>query len=99
MFLPLISHTQSRLTNMDGDVQMVESGDQEIYGRRCESQPAISTALAYVCISKKKSQKLKLGYYMNLKALPPFSTQQKGTSYSLLSAINIFFAVQFRLEK
>ena len=53
---------------MDGDVQMVESVDQEMYGRWCESQPAISVVLAYVCISKKKSQKQKFGYYMNLKA-------------------------------
>ena len=53
---------------MDGEVQMVESGDQEMYGRKCESQPVISAARAYVCISKNISQKMKFVYYMNLKA-------------------------------
>jgi len=68
MFLTLTSHMRRRSANMDGDGGIVEIEDQEIYGRRCESQTAISAALAYVCISKKKSQKPKFRYYMNLKA-------------------------------
>jgi len=51
---------------MDVDVMVMVSGDQEMYGRRCESQPAISAVRAYVCIGKKKSHTLKSGYYMNL---------------------------------
>jgi len=53
---------------MDGDVQTVESEDQEIYRRGYESQTAMPAVRAYICITKKKSQKLKFGDYMNPKA-------------------------------
>jgi len=47
MLLPSTSYMRIRPTNMVGDVQMVESEDQEIYQRRYESQTAISAVTAY----------------------------------------------------
>jgi hypothetical protein len=49
----------SRPANMDGDVKMVESEDQKMYRKRCESQTAISAVTAYICNNKSKLQKLK----------------------------------------
>jgi hypothetical protein len=53
---------------MVGDVQTSERGDQAIYRRKYESQTAIPAVRAYIYITKKKSQKLKFGDYMNPKA-------------------------------
>jgi hypothetical protein len=58
----------SRPANMDGDVEMVVSEDREMYRRRYDSQTEISAGRAYICITKKKSQKLKVGDYMNPRA-------------------------------
>ena len=71
---------------MDVDVQVMLSGDQEMYGRRCESQPAISAVRTYVCIGEKKYQKLKSGYYMNLKP-NRFSAPNKKASLTLCLAL------------
>jgi len=45
---------------MNGEVQMVEIEDQEMYGRRYVSQTAISAVTAYICINKKTQKKFNL---------------------------------------
>jgi len=62
---------------MDGDVQMVESEDQEIYRRKYTSQTAIPALRAYICITKKKSQKLKFEDYVNPKARRKYITMRR----------------------
>ena len=52
---------------MDGDIQMVESEDREMYRTRLESQSAISAVGAYIYVNKKKSQKIFFFIYMNPK--------------------------------
>ena len=64
----MTSQKWGKPANMDGDVEMVESWDQEMYRRRHEPQIAISVIRAYICISKKKSQKLDFVDYMEPKA-------------------------------
>ena len=51
--LQVTTHKWRRPANMDGDVEMVEFEDQEIYGRRYMSQTAISAVTAYICLIKK----------------------------------------------
>jgi len=53
--------------NMVGDVQMVEIEDQEMYRIRYVSETAISAVKVYICITKKKTQNLKVWEYMNSK--------------------------------
>ena len=52
---------------MVGDVQMVEIEDQEMYRIRYVSETAISAVKVYICITKKKTQNLKVWEYMNSK--------------------------------
>jgi len=73
--LPLTSHMWSRPANMDGDVQMVKSEDQEMYRRRCETQKAISAVRAYICFTKKKPQNLKYWELHKPESLTALSTQ------------------------
>jgi len=60
---------------MVGDVQMVEIEDQEMYRIRYVSQTAISAVKVYICITKMKTQNLKVWKYMNPKTNPPYSSQ------------------------
>ena len=53
--LPLTLHMWSRPANIDGDVGIVESEEQEMYRRRYESQTAVR---AYICSTTTKPKKL-----------------------------------------
>ena len=102
--LPLTCHTWSRPANMDGDVEIVMTVDQEMYWRRCESQTAITAVRAYICITKMKHQKLtfwKLHEPESLTALqhPIKSHVQPGAWHHKYIYIYIFLLFYFPLAR
>ena len=70
--LPLILHMWSRPANIDGDVGMVESEEQEMHRRRYESQTAVR---AYICSTKKKPKKPKFWELHEPEAQPSCSVK------------------------
>ena len=53
---------------MDDGLLVVESKDQEMCGRRYQSQTEISAVRAYICMTKNKPQNLKFWDHMNQEA-------------------------------